>query len=400
MNSDLGRSGLPLAGITIVSLEQALSAPYATRQLADLGARVIKVERPGTGDFARVYDESVQGLASYFVWANRSKESICLDLKQPEGLEILRRLVIDADVFVQNLAPGAAKRLDLDAETLRRQNSRLIVCDVSGYGADGGWSGRKAYDLLVQAEVGLLSLTGTEDVTARVGISIADISAGMYAFSGILAALLRRERTGEGATVEVSLFDSLAEWLGQPMYYAQYSGSQPARTGTHHPTIAPYGDFRCRDDRSIILAVQNEREWATFCACFLHDPALAQDERFASNSARVRHREALLDIVSRQVERLDSEEAARQLDDLGIANARQNDVSGLSTHPAQSGRERWSEFGSPVGALYGPVSPISIFDAHPRMDAIPDVGEHTEAILAELGYSPGERAVLKSRQVI
>jgi itaconate CoA-transferase len=399
MNSDLGRSGLPLAGITIVSLEQALSAPYATRQLADLGARVIKVERPGTGDFARGYDESVQGLASYFVWANRSKESICLDLKQPEGLEILRRLVTDADVFVQNLAPGATKRLDLDAETLRQRNSRLIVCDVSGYGADGGWSGRKAYDLLVQAEVGLLSLTGTEDVTARVGISIADISAGMYAFSGILAALLRRERTGEGATVEVSLFDSLAEWLGQPMYYAQYSGTPPARTGTHHPTIAPYGDFRCRDDRSIILAVQNEREWATFCASFLHDPALALDERFASNPARVRHREALQDIVSRQVERLDSDEAARQLDDLGIANARQNDVSSLLTHPAQSGRERWCEFGSPVGVLYGPVSPISLSDAHPRMDAIPDVGEHTEAILAELGYSPGAREALRSRRV-
>jgi formyl-CoA transferase len=393
-------ANLPLAGITVVSLEQAVSAPYATRQLADLGARVIKVERPGAGDFARGYDESVRGLASYFVWANRSKESICLDLKQPEGLEILRRLIQRSDVFVQNLAPGAAKRLGLDAGTLRRRDSRLIVCDVSGYGADGPWAGRKAYDLLVQAEVGVLSLTGTEDVTARVGVSIADISAAMYAFSGVLAALVRRERTGSGSTVEVSLFDSLAEWLGQPMYYSEYSGAQPARTGTHHPTIAPYGEYRCRDGRSVILAVQNEREWATFCTSFLGDPSLTTDARFANNSARVRHREALLDIVGRHVEGLDSEQVVSQLDELGIANAQQNDVSQLLRHPALSGRERVQGFGSPVGELYGPVSPISLSDSQPRMDAVPDVGEHTHAILAELGYSAEACDVLKSRSVI
>ncbi len=400
MDDYLNRSDLPLVGVTVVSVEQAVSAPYATRQLADLGARVIKVERPGAGDFARGYDESVHGLASYFVWANRSKESICLDLKQPEGLAILRRLVADVDVFVQNLAPNAAKRLELDADTLRRNDSRLIVCDVSGYGADGPWSGRKAYDLLVQAEVGILSLTGTEEATARVGVSIADIAAGMYAFSGILSALFRRERTGEGSTVEVSLFDSLSEWLGQPMYYAEYSGAQPARTGTHHPTIAPYGEFRCRDGLSVMLAVQNEREWATFCTAFLDDPALATDERFAGNPARVRHREALQDLLGRQFERLDSGEVAKRLDEFGIANARQNDVSRLIDHPAQLGRERVRGFGSPVGDLYGPVSPISLSDTQPRMDAVPDVGEHTQAILSDLGYSPVAVRELRSRNVI
>jgi crotonobetainyl-CoA:carnitine CoA-transferase CaiB-like acyl-CoA transferase len=395
-----GPDNLPLAGITVVSLEQAVAAPYATRQLADLGCRVIKIERPGAGDFARRYDESVRGMSSYFVWANRSKESICLDVKDPDGLAVLHRLIETADVFVQNLAPMASTRLGLDATTLRERRPDLIVCDVSGYGADGPWAHRKAYDLLVQSEVGVLSLTGTADATARVGVSIADIAAGMYAFSGVLAALLRRQLTGCGSVVEVSLFDSLSEWVGQPLYFTKYSGAQPARTGTHHPTIAPYGPFRCGDGTSVLVAVQNEREWATFCASILGDPSLAIDERFESNPARVRNRDELHEIVGAAMARMDSAEALSVLDAIGIANARQNTVPDLLEHPALANRDRYKEFDSPVGPICGPISPISLSGVVPRMDAVPDIGEHTDAILQELGYTSTYRDELRQRGVI
>ncbi|HKC28836.1 MAG TPA: CaiB/BaiF CoA-transferase family protein [Jatrophihabitans sp.] len=397
---DAGPANLPLAGITVVSLEQAVAAPYATRQLADLGCRVIKIERPGTGDFARRYDESVRGMSSYFVWANRSKESICLDVKDPDGLAVLVRLIETADVFVQNLAPKASARLGLDATTLRERRPELIVCDVSGYGARGPWSHRKAYDLLVQSEAGVLSLTGTADATARVGVSIADIAAGMYAFSGILAALLRRQSTGCGSVVEVSLFDSLSEWVGQPLYYTKYAGEQPARTGTHHPTIAPYGPFECRDGLSVLVAVQNEREWATFCTSILGEPSLAVDERFRGNPARVRNRDELHRIIAAAIAGFDSTEALARLDAIGIANARQNTVVELLDHPALLNRDRYRHFGSPVGQLSGPISPISLSGVTPRMDAVPDIGEHTDAILQELGYTSADREELRQRGVI
>lgn len=399
-HGDPNLDNLPLAGITVVSLEQAVAAPYATRQLADLGCRVIKVERPGAGDFARRYDESVRGMSSYFVWANRSKESICLDVKDPEGIGVLHRLIQTADVFVQNLAPMASARLGLDAATLRQRRPELIVCDVSGYGADGPWAHRKAYDLLVQSEVGVLSLTGTADGTARVGISIADIAAGMYAFTGVLAALFRRQLTGCGSVVEVSLFDSLSEWVGQPLYFTQYSGAQPARTGTYHPTIAPYGPFQCRDGISVLVAVQNEREWATFCTSILGDPSLAVDERFGSNPARVRNRDALHLIVGAGMARMDSAEALSLLDAIGIAYARQNTVHDLLEHPALVNRDRYREFDSPVGPVHGPISPISLSGAAARMDAVPDIGEHTDAILQELGYTSSDRDELRQRGVI
>lgn len=393
-------SGLPLAGMTVVSLEQAVAAPYATRQLADLGCRVIKVERPGAGDFARGYDQSVHGLSSYFVWANRSKESVCLDLKRPEGTEVLERLLARADVFVQNLAPRASERLGLAAASLHARQPQLIVCDLSGYGADGPWASRKAYDLLVQFEAGLVSLTGTDDVTARIGVSIADIAAGMFAFSGILAALVRRATTGEGSHVEVSLFDSLAEWVGQPLYYTRYSGEQPRRTGTHHPTIAPYGPFSCRDSVPIVVAIQNEREWRTFCADFLGDASLAQDERFASNPARVRNREQLHDIVGGAISLLESREALARLDAIGIATGRQNTVRDLIDHPVMNRHERCQDFGSPAGPLRGPTSPIRLSGASPRMDPVPELGEHTDSILDELGYSATDRQTLRDLGVV
>jgi formyl-CoA transferase len=390
---------LPLDGITVVSLEQAVAAPFATRQLADLGARVIKVERPGKGDFARGYDESVKGLSSYFVWLNRSKESLTLDLKSAEGTAILAELVAGADVFVQNLAPGAVERLGFGAATLAQRHPQLVVCSISGYGQDGPWADRKAYDLLVQAETGLVSLTGTPDDVAKVGISVADISAGMYAYSGILTSLYQRAVRGSAPAVEVSLFDSLSEWMGSPAYYTQYGGTQPARVAAQHATIAPYGPFPTADG-TVVMGIQNDREWASFCDVVLSDPELAGDERFARNSSRVANRVALNARISERTERLSTAEFIALLTEARIANSRLNSVADYLAHPVLAERGRWRSVDSPAGPIQALLPPAILSGLEPRMDAVPAVGAHTAQILAELGHSDAEIAGLRAAHVI
>lgn len=390
----------PLEGVTVVSLEQAVAAPFATRQLADLGARVIKVERPGTGDFARRYDETVHGQSSHFVWLNRSKESVTLDVKTPGGREVLERLLAGADVFVQNLAPGAAARLGLSAGELAERHPSLIVCDISGYGGDGPWADRKAYDLLVQCETGVVSLTGTPEEPAKVGIAIADIAAGMYAYSGILTALYERRSCGVARAVEVSLFEALAEWMGYPAYYTAYSGRQPERVGAAHATIAPYGPYDAADGRTVLLAIQNEREWASFCAEFLGDASLADDPRFHRNSARVARRAELDAIVAARFAEVDAEQAVALLDRAKVANARLNTVTDLLDHPVLAGRDRWRDVdtpGGPVRALLPPATPRGV---EPRMDPVPAVGEHTQAVLAELGYAASAIGALREEGAV
>lgn len=391
---------LPLSGITVVSLEQAVAAPYATRQLADLGARVIKVERPGGGDFARRYDTTVHGHSSYFVWLNRSKESLTLDLKDPRGLEILHRLLDDADVFVQNLAPGAVDRLGLDTDTLSKRWPRLIPCTISGYGTDGPWADRKSYDLLVQCQTGLVSLTGTPQETARVGISVADIAAGMYAYSGVLTALYTRATTGTAHPVEVSLFEALAEWMGQPANYTQYGGSQPPRLGTQHATIAPYGTFRSADGKDVLFSIQNEREWAVLCAEFLGDPGLTTDPRFATGSDRVAHREELNTVVAERCARSDAEEILKDLEDIGIACAGVNDIAAFLDHPVLAARGRWREVGVPGATVRALVPPADLAGLPARMDPVPAVGEHTDTILTGLGRSRDDIEALRADGVV
>jgi itaconate CoA-transferase len=391
---------LPLEGITVVSLEQAVAAPFATRQLADLGARVIKVERPEVGDFARGYDRTVKGLASHFVWLNRSKESLTLDLKQDGAKEVLARIIERADVFVQNLAPGATGRLGFGAQILRERHPSLIVCDISGYGSSGPYRDKKAYDLLVQCEAGLVSITGTPETPSKVGVSIADIACGMYAYSGILAALLRRGRTGEGAALEVSLFEALAEWMGFPAYYAMYGGKEPPRTGASHAAIAPYGPFECGDGKVIFLGIQNEREWERFCEVVLEQPALAEDERFASNSERVENRDDLYQDIEAILQKFSSSEAIERLEEAKIANARMRTVRGLLEHPQLEARDRWREVGSPVGPLRALLPPATIDSIEPLMAPIPSVSEHTEKILAELGYDDDTVATLRQAAAI
>ena len=380
---------LPLEGITVVSLEQAVAAPFATRQLADLGARVIKVERPGTGDFARSYDAIVEGLSSHFVWINRSKESLALNLKEETAREVLNRLLEKADVFVQNLAPGATERLGFGTETLRESHPQLIVCDVSGYGASGPYRDKKAYDLLVQCEAALVSVTGTPETPSKAGIAVADIAAGMYAYSGILAALFRRERTGEGAAIEVSLFEALAEWMGFPTYYAMYGGKEPPRSGASHASIAPYGPFVCAGDEVIFLGIQNEREWEKFCEVVLKRAELAEDERFSSNSDRLANREALDQEIEQTFSRLTAEEVIEKLEVASVANARLRSVREFLDHPQLRARDRWRQVGSPAGSLHTLLPPGLPADAEPVMAPIPEVGEHTGAILSELGYDKG-----------
>ncbi|MGW7203291.1 CaiB/BaiF CoA transferase family protein [Streptomyces sp. NPDC054837] len=391
---------LPLSGITVVSLEQAVAAPYATRQLADLGARVIKVERPGGGDFARRYDTTVHGHSSYFVWLNRSKESLTLDLKDPRGLEILHRLLDDADIFVQNLAPGAVDRLGLDTDTLGKRWPRLIPCTISGYGTDGPWADRKSYDLLVQCQTGLVSLTGTPQETARVGISVADIAAGMYAYSGVLTALYTRATTGTAHPVEVSLFEALAEWMGQPANYTQYGGSQPPRLGTQHATIAPYGTFRSADGKDVLFSIQNEREWAVLCAEFLGDPELTTDPRFATGSDRVAHREELNAVVAERCARSDAEEILKDLEDIGIACAGVNDIAAFLDHPVLAARDRWREVGVPGATVRALLPPADLAGLPARMDPVPAVGEHTDAILTGLGRSRDDIEALRADGVV
>jgi itaconate CoA-transferase len=381
-------AGLPLAGITVVSVEQAVAAPFATRQLADLGARVIKVERPGSGDFARQYDATVKGLASYFVWLNRSKQSLSLDIKHDAGRSALISLIDRSDVFIQNLAPGAAARLGLSAEILRADHDRLIVCDVSGYAADGPFGDRRAYDLLIQCETGLLSVTGTEEAPAKAGISVADISGGMYAFSSILTALYARERTGSGAALSVSLFESLTEWMSQPMYYAMYTGVPPARTGTSHATIAPYGAFRTGGGGRVQLSIQNDREWHRLCEQVLGRPGLADDPRFATNEARVIARAELNGEIEAALSTYSADEVVALLDTAQIANARLNTVGDLLAHPQLE--HRWTEVGSPAGPIRALPPPISTGGAAPVLGPVPAVGQHTDEILAELGFTAAE----------
>ncbi|MEQ8144875.1 CaiB/BaiF CoA-transferase family protein [Streptomyces sp. OP7] len=391
---------LPLSGVTVVSVEQAVAAPYATRQLADLGARVIKVERPGEGDFARRYDTTVLGNSSYFVWINRSKESLTLDLKDPRGRDILHELLRDADVFVQNLAPGAAGRLGLGTEELTRRHPRLIPCTISGWGTSGPWADRKAYDLLVQCQTGLVSLTGTPQDTARTGISVADIAAGMYAYSGVLTALYTRATTGEAHPVEVSLFEALAEWMGQPAYYTRHGDGQPPRLGTQHATIAPYGTFRAADGREVLLSIQNEREWAALCREFLGRPELIDDPRFATSSARVAHREEVNAIVAGRCVRDAAEDLLETLEATGIACAGVNDVAAFLDHPVLAARDRWREVDVPGGTVEALLPPADLAGLPARMDPVPAVGEHTEPILRALGRSPEDIAALRSDAVI
>lgn len=373
----------PLAGITVVSLEHAIAAPFCTRQLADLGARVIKVERPGAGDFARAYDQRVKGQSSHFVWTNRSKESLALDLKQPDALAALRKLVARADVLVQNLAPGAAARMGLSWEALHGQHPRLIVCDISGYGEDGPYRDKKAYDLLIQAEAGMLSVTGTPQAPSKAGNSMADIAAGMYAYSSILAALLQRGSTGEGSHIDVSMLESLAEWMGFPMYYAYEGAAPPPRTGAAHAAIYPYGPFATRDG-TVILGVQNEREWAAFCGQVLRDASLAADPRFDANARRNENRAALEQIILRVFSQLGTAEVEQRLDAAQIANGRMNDMAGLWAHPQLRERGRWRTVGTPAGPIPALLPPGRNNRFEYRMDAVPAVGEHTQAILREL----------------
>jgi itaconate CoA-transferase len=385
----------PLDGITVVSLEHAIAAPFCTRQLADLGARVIKVERPGAGDFARAYDERVDGEASHFVWVNRSKESITLDLKQPAALEVLRQLVADADVLVQNLAPGAAQRMGLGAQALQAAHPRLIVCDISGYGDDGPYRDKKAYDLLIQSEAGFLSVTGTADEPCKSGNSIADIAAGMYAYTGILAALLQRGKTGKGSHIDVSMLESLAEWMGYPMYYAYDGAPPPPRSAASHATIYPYGPFPAGDGGTVMLGLQNEREWRMFCEKVLLQPGLATDARFDSNARRNEHRETLRAVIVETFGALSTAQVLERLDTAQIANARMNDMAGLWAHPQLQARERWRQVGSPAGNIPAllPAGRQSAFDY--RMDPIPAVGQHTDAILRGLGRSEADIAALR-----
>ncbi len=376
----------PLDGITVVALEHVIAAPFCTRQLAELGARVIKVERPGVGDFARGYDQQVRGLASHFVWVNRSKESLTLDVKNPRAVGVLTKLLERADVFVQNLAPGAAARMGLGYETLKERYPRLIVCDVSGYGADGPYRNKKAYDLLIQSEAGFLSVTGTPETPSKSGASISDIAAGMYAFANILAALLQRGRTGEGCYLDVSMLESTVEWMSFPMYYAYDGAPPPPRTGATHATITPYGPFRAGDGKVVMLGLQNEREWVNFCEQVIGQPELAKNERFSLSWRRTAARDELTATIEQAFSTLTAEEVIARLDQAGIANARMNDMHEVWNHAQLRARHRWTEVDSSAGKITAPKPPGVSTAWQPRMEAVPALGQHTDTILAELGY--------------
>ena len=392
----------PLKGLTVVTLEHAIAAPLATRHLADLGARVIKIERPGVGDFARGYDQRVRGLASHFVWTNRSKESLTLDVKHPAAAAILQRLVLDkADVLVQNLAPGAAARLGLGYEALAAQKPSIIVCDISGYGSFGPYRDKKAYDLLIQSEAGFVSVTGTPDEPCKAGPSIADIAAGMYAYSNILAALLQRAQTGRGQHIDISMLEALTEWTSYPLYYAFEGAAPPPRTGAAHATIYPYGPFPTgADGGSVMLGLQNEREWANFCSKVLGQPALATDARFAGNAQRVAARDALREIIVEAFRPLSAPQVVERLEAAQIANARVNTMHEVWAHPQLKARGRWREIGSPAGPLPALLPPGSWNDGAPRMDPVPALGEHTDALLAELGVDAATVQALRAAEAI
>lgn len=384
----------PLDGITVISLEHAVAAPFCTRQLADLGARVIKVERPGSGDFARGYDQRVQGQSSHFTWINRSKESLALDVKQPQAKQALMELLATADVLVQNLAPGAAARMGLSYAALKAHNPKLIVCDISGYGADGPYRDKKAYDLLIQSEAGFLSVTGTPQTPSKSGISVADIAAGMYAYTNILSALLLRGKTGSGSHIDVSMLEAMGEWMGYPLYYAYDGAPPPPRTGASHASIYPYGPFVAGDGKTVMLGLQNEREWKAFCDTVLQQPEVATDARFDSNAQRNAHREALQALILQTFAALTAAQVVERLEAAGIANARVNDMADLWQHPQLQARQRWRTVGTPGGEVPALLPPgvNSAFDY--RMEAVPAVGQHNASILAELGWSTEQIAAL------
>ncbi|QPN29683.1 CaiB/BaiF CoA-transferase family protein [Diaphorobacter sp. JS3051] len=390
----------PLDGITVVSLEHAVAAPFCTRQLADLGARVIKVERPGSGDFARGYDQRVKGQSSHFTWLNRNKESLALDVKHPRAKAALLQLLRTADVLVQNLAPGAAARMGLSYEALKAHNPKLIVCDISGYGADGPYRDKKAYDLLIQSEAGFLSVTGTPDTPSKSGISVADIAAGMYAYTNILSALLLRGKTGEGSHIDVSMLEAMGEWMGYPMYYAFDGAPPPPRTGASHASIYPYGPFVAGDGKTVMLGLQNEREWKAFCDAVLQRPEVATDARFDSNGQRNAHRDALQALILQEFSTLSAAQVVERLDQAGIANARVNDMADLWAHPQLQARQRWRTVGTPAGEVPALLPPgvNSAFDY--RMDQVPAVGQHNAAILAGLGWTAQQIDALQSPQAI
>jgi itaconate CoA-transferase len=390
----------PLDGITVVALEHAIAAPFCTRQLADLGARVIKIERPGVGDFARAYDSRVRGQASHFVWTNRSKESLTLDLKHAEAPLILTRLLAGADVLVQNLMPGAAARLGLSYEALRAAHPRLIVCDISGYGADGPYRDKKAYDLLIQSESGFLSVTGSAEEPVKAGCSIADIAAGMYALSNILAALIERGRTGQGTRIEVSMLEAMVEWMSYPLYYAFDGAPPPPRAGAAHATIYPYGPFPTGDGRTVMLGLQNEREWRAFCDQVLRRPELAADERFSTNSRRTEARPQLREIIVQAFALLTADQVVARLDEAQIANARINDMREVWAHPQLKARRRWVQVDTPAGQVPALLPPGAADAGAARMDAVPALGQHTEAILAGLGYGAADIDRLRRLQAI
>jgi itaconate CoA-transferase len=390
----------PLDGITVITLEHAIAAPFCTRQLADLGARVIKVERPGVGDFARAYDARARGLASHFVWTNRSKESLTLDVKHAAAGEILGKLLDEADVLVQNLAPGAAARLGLSYEALKDSHPRLIVCDISGYGSDGPYRDKKAYDLLIQSESGFLSITGTPDEPAKAGCSIADIAAGMYAYTNVLAALIQRGKTGKGCRIDVSMLESLAEWMSYPLYYAMDGAAPPPRAGAAHATIYPYGPFPAGDGKTVMLGLQNEREWALFCEKVLLRPDLAADPRYASNARRTEARQELRTLIVDTFAALTAEQVIERLDSAQIANAHMNTMHDLWQHTQLKARDRWVDVGTPAGTMPALLPPGVPNTWEARMDQVPALGQHTDAILSHLGYDAAAIAALRSQQAI
>lgn len=391
---------LPLDGITVVTLEQAVAGPLASRQLADLGARVLKIERVDGGDFARGYDTAVRGMACHFVWLNRSKESVALDVKTPEGREVLAELVATADVFLQNCGPGATERLGLDAATLLARHPAMVVCDMSGYGASGPFADKRAYDLLVQSEAGLVSVTGTAEEPVKTGIPTADIAAGMYAYSSVLAALFQRERTGRGQAVEITMLEALAEWMGHPLYTALFTGTGPARSGLGHPGIVPYEAYRTGDEQLVVLGIQNDREWARLAEQVLGRPELATDPEFATNVARVRNRKRVDEAVGAAIGGFTAAEATRRLEAAGIATARLNPTEDLVTHPQLAARDRWREVDTPVGPVPALRPAATFAGAQPRMDPVPALGEHTTAVLRGLGYEHDRIEGLAARGVI
>ncbi|ONN65871.1 CaiB/BaiF CoA-transferase family protein [Herbaspirillum sp. VT-16-41] len=396
----MSQANRPLEGITVVSLEHAIAAPFCTRQLADLGARVIKIERPGVGDFARGYDTRVHGLSSHFVWTNRSKESLSLNLKDEEGKRIIDQLLQEADVLVQNLAPGAAAGLGLSAAVLQEKHPRLIVCDISGYGEDGPYRDKKAYDLLIQSEAGFLSVTGTRDEVVKAGCSIADIAAGMYAYSNILAALIKRGRDGRGSHIDLSMLEALTEWMSFPLYYAYQGAGAPQRSGAEHATIYPYGPFAAGDGKTVMLGLQNEREWKVFCEVVLEDAALAGDARFSSNSRRHEHRDVLRQLILDMFAGMTAEQVVARLDRAQIANARVNGMDDLWQHPQLAARQRWAEVDTPAGKVAALLPPGANDSYDYRMDPIPALGEHTDAILGGLGYDAAAIATLRARGAV